>query len=91
MKIYIAHFFTEYSTTDEKYAYASAHKTRAEAEQALREEMIRHLDANGIDEDEDTTAEQEIERAFENGGEEHDAILEYFDTICYLDITETNV
>lgn len=91
MKIYIAHFFTEYDANDnEKYSYAKAFKTRAEAEQAMREEMLSHLDAFGIDEDEDTTAEQEIERAFENGAREneHDAILHYQDCICYLDITE---
>lgn len=52
MKIYIAHFFTEYtSNDDEKYSYAKAFKTRAEAERAMREEMLSHLDAFGIEED----------------------------------------
>lgn len=90
-KIYIAHFFTEYPDTYEHYSYASAHTTLNEARKAVEAEMLSMLDAQGIDEDEDTTAEKEIESAWEAGGEEHDAILEYGSGVKYCDITEANV
>lgn len=93
-KIYIAHFFTEYTDeTEENYSWASAYKTREEAVAAIDAEMSSALDAQGIDDDDETTAEKEISAAWVRGDltEGHDAILEYGCVVKYCDITEDSI
>lgn len=89
MEIFIAHIFTEYPDNDERYAYSSAHKSRAEAVEAVNADMVSALDVAGIDDDEDTTAEKEIAAAWARGDltEGHDAILEYGDMVKYCNIS----
>lgn len=97
MHICIMHKFKEYDSTDEKYAYASAHKTREEAEQAIRDEIESDIDADmygseDCDEEErDEVMRKCTEAAFAEGeeGGYHNAVLHYGDFTAYYDITET--
>lgn len=99
MKVFIMHKFKAYESTGNNYAFASAHRTRKAAEDAIRAEIAMDIDGD-MDGSEDNTPEERekiikkaADGAFDEGdrGEDHNAVLYYGDFTAYYDITETNV
>lgn len=86
-KIYILTTFCHYEQTDERAIWSEAYPTRKAAEKAMREKIKEDTDAycEGADIIERWTDYLRIIRsAIEKGGEEHDAVIDWFADRFYI-------